>query len=585
MSALYWRDALWLWAIALPLALPLLALRSQRQRLARIIEPALLPWALDPSRHHGGARRRLLFLAWALLCVALAGPRTVAWAPPEVRPADASVAVVIDFSASMAASDLRPTRRQAAIDSLRQWLDQSRQPPAIGLFVYAGRAHQILPPTSDRRLVDHFLSRLDRLATPTLGNDLAGAIELAADALKRHEGFRSLLLLSDGDMEPAALDSAIAAIEQAVPDADIHLTVVGLGGAEKVALPAALASEVLQQDRAVLTRRETASLKALASAGGGRYLPAESLRGQEIDTIATLPVARIDPDDAGRVLWNEWFALPLLAAIGLLLLALRGSGGTTAALALMLFSGGVLWQQPLLAAVSAEELLAQGDYAAARERFARQKGFRARFGEGIACYRLKDWTCARQAFARAAWLAPDDATRGRAAFNLGNAHFQLGEFEEAAVLFEQAGRFGAPAGPVRRNLEFANDLAESLRKYRIHLEMVQRKAERLAAARDIPEGLLEKMTEGVWLDLQNNRPDIIRRLGRERVRQLIHEGVARSLGIAPKSTPPNRQQWTGNNRSRQPKDSIGLLNRLLPLEAGIGAVPERPYRLEGARPW
>ncbi len=581
MSGLYWREASWLWAALLPLLVPPLALALRRRQLTRMIDPPLLPWAVAPS---GGAthwlRPLLLALAWGLLCLALAGPRTPRWVPPELRPAASSVVAIIDASASMRAADAHPDRLRRAIDALGQWLDRSRARPALGLVIFAGHAHPLLPPTDDEALLRHFLDQLGEVKLPTLGNALADALTTAAQMLQERDGERVVLLVSDGDIEPAARQRALDAIEATLRPQGIRLVAVGIGGPEKVALPAALATDVLGEQRAVLTRREAATLKQLATVGGGDYLPLEQAGDHGLDAIAGLPPPRIDPADAGRVLWQEWFGLPLAAALALLLLALGPLPWLPALVAVV-----VLLPPPAIASDAAQAMLDRGDYAGARSLFASERGYRARFGEGVACYRLEDWVCARQAFARAAWLADDDRERGRAAFNLGNAHFQLGEFEEAAVLFAQAKTLGVDAEAATRNLEFADDLAESLRKYRQHLEMVQRKADFLAQARDIPEGLLERMTEGIWLRLEQNRPGIIRELGREKVRALIRSGVARALGIAPKTAPAEATRWASNTTSQTPQSTAGLLNRLLPLEAGLGTPPAQPYHREGMRPW
>ncbi len=580
MTALYWREAAWLWASLLPLLLPPVTLLQRHRRLTRLIDPPLLPWAEAPGGGSTGRwRPGALALAWVLLCIALAGPRTPRWVPPELRPAAGSVVAVLDFSASMRARDLQPDRRQHAVEALSHWLARSRGRPALGLVVFAGDAHPLLPPTNDTALLRHFLEALPQVEPPTLGNALADALTTAAGMLRQREGERVVLLLSDGDIEAAVRQRAIDTIASMLKPRQIRLVVVGIGGPEKVALPAALANDLSGTSQAVLTRRETAVLKHLAKAAGGHYLPLEQVGQRGLDDVAGLPPPRIDPADAGRVVWQEWFGLPLVAALALLMVALGPSPRVAALLV------AALLPPPPAAADSGMAALQRGDHATARTLFAQRQGYRARLGEGIACYRLQDWLCARQAFAQAAWLARNDRERGRAVFNLGNAHFQLGEFEEAAVLFDQARALGVPASAAERNLAFANELAESLRKYHRHLAAVQRKADWLAQARDIPDDLLERMTEGLWLKLEQARPGIIRELGREKVRTLIRNGVARALGIAPETTTATNAGWAANTTSQAPRDTAGLLDRLLPLEAGLGAPPAKPYRREGLRPW
>ncbi len=588
MSTIYWREAAWLWVALLPLLLPLLNLVGRKRKLSTIIDPALLPWALEKSAAtRGQVRRALLALAWILFVIALAGPRTVRWVPPELRPATASMVAIVDFSASMLADDARPTRKAQAIASLDRILGQENSNMAIGLGVFAGHGHLLLPPTQDTALLRSLVSQLDALRTPTLGNNLAEALQTAAEKLQNRAGYRAILLLSDGDIDEAAVASAIAVIEDKLQADNIRLFVIGVGGSEKVALSAALATDTLHENRSILTRQEKPILKTLAQSGGGKYYPIEQLGDATIAELIQQPAPRIDPKDQGQIVWNEWFFLPLLAGLFLLLSTVmrpEQKNNPLLLAALGIFFLLTIPSKQSSAAPDPQQRLKNGDYISARELFSQQEGYIARFGEGVACYRLRDWVCARQAFSRAAWLATNDRQRARAVFNLGNAHFQLGEFEEAAVLFEQAHILGVDQAATRRNLEFANELADALRKYRIHLDMVQRKADWQSNARDIPEGLLERLTEGIWLKLQTSSPQIIEALGRDRVNQLIEKGVARALGIAP-TAKAQTSSWSGNNASLAPENSIGLFNRLLPLEAGLGVMPEKPYRLKGVRPW
>jgi Ca-activated chloride channel family protein len=584
LSALYWRESTWLWAILLPVVLPLLTAMGQRRKLSTIIDAALLPWVQEKSSAQTRRPQRLLLLlAWLLFITALAGPRTLQWVPPELRAATSHVVAIIDFSASMRADDMRPTRRDAAITLLDGILARSSENTDIGLVVFAGHGHLLLPPTRDHELLKTLASRLGALRTPTLGNNLAAALEIAADTLNEKTGYRAILLFSDGDMEKTAVASAQTIVEKKLRPENIHLFTIGFGGTEKVALPASLATEVLQENRTVLTRQEKTTLQQLASSGNGDYMAANQLANASLAEIVKLPLPRLDTKDQGNVLWTEWFSLPLIVGLGLLVAAVVRPATIPSSVVVLLFLLSIQ-ARDANATPAPEVLLKNGEFAAARDIFSRQKGYHARFGEGIACYRLEAWSCARQAFSRAAWLAHNDHDRGRAAFNLGNSHFQLGEFEEAAVLFDEANKLGVDPAATQRNLEFADELADALQKYRIHLEMVKKKADWMANARDIPEGLLERLTEGIWLKLEKSRPGIIRQLGREKLNQLIQQGVARALGIAP-STTRKTIAWSGNSASLPPENSIGLFNRLLPLEAGLGAIPKIPYRLEGQRPW
>lgn len=595
-SSLYWREASWLWLSLAPLLFVLPYRFGQRKKLERIADPDLLPWVLDKKSSQSNRLPTLmLLLAWIMFCIALAGPRTPRWIPPELRPADSSLMIILDLSASMQAGDLRPNRKSAAIDQIRYWVEHGDQKVNIGLAVFAGHGHLLLPITSDYQLVEHYLKDLDALRLPTLGNNLAEALAHSIDNLQDQPGKKSILVLTDGDLGRQSLNKARVMVSTQLSENAVQLALIGVGGAEKVALPAELSTLLLNENKTILTRRENAQLLELANAtDNGHYWLMESVRQMPLDELLDIPAPRIQPDAKAQVLWDEWFNLPLLIGMGFLFLAFHFSNrskhqatlGLSIGLLIGCASSGLLFPEPASADITAAtKYLDQGDYAEARKLLEQEKGYKARYLEGVACYRLEDYSCARQAFAQAAWLAETPKQRGRAAFNLGNAHFQLGEFRDAIVLYQQAAKEGIEPKAVARNLDFAIELADSMKKYLIHLEMQKQRANRLANARDIPEEMLDKLALDITTRAERQNSKLLRKLGKEKYLELVREGVARKLGKPVENKETERAVWLSSNKSLPPDSTIGLLNRLLPLETGLNVIPKTPYRLEGERPW
>ncbi len=160
MISLDWATP-WAGLLALaPLLLAWLARRRQR-RLNAWADPHLLPWAVAAR----GVRRPVTgwidALAWLLLAVAAAGPRLPLELPASVDSVPRhglSLMVVLDVSASMAATDIAPSRLQRARLELADLAGRLRG-ERVGLIVYAGRAGLLLPPTEDPAL---FLRALEQ---------------------------------------------------------------------------------------------------------------------------------------------------------------------------------------------------------------------------------------------------------------------------------------------------------------------------------------------------------------------------------------------------------------------------------------
>jgi len=594
LSQIYWREPLYLWAMLIPAVLWLLAYLQRRRQWSHIADPSLRPWVeAPPSAVRQGAMRFAMVLAWLLLCVALAGPRTPRWIPPAAQDR-ATAVLVIDMSASMAARDVRQDRLRYAQAMLTGWLASMPESLRLGIVVYAGHAHRLLRPTADRGLVRHFIGQLDSIVLPTLGNALGDALRLAGRTLTEAGGEprrRHLLLITDGDLGATAQHAAELAAAEVQASVGARLHVVGVGGPEAVGVPQAGTRPLTVGGERIVSRREAAWLQQFAQGVGGTYRAAQAVRQRPLSEVLDLPPPRIDPADDHLVLWNEWFFVPLLAAVALLMLALHPGGRAQAGavpvvtLLLALLLGGCdsgRFGNP--GQPQADTALAAGEYAKARGLYAGLDGYRARFGEGVACYRLADYTCAARAFGQAAWLAPDDAARGRAVFDLGNAQFRLGDYAQASVLFTEAEGLGVSPALTRLNREFADSLDASVRRRIADIAETERRADWRAQAREMPDALRDRLVEG----LQLSRPPVgsseIVTLDADELKAMIVRGVEHSLGGRSTASTPGRY-WVQSSAAHGPQSTAGLFNRLLPLEIGIPGAPDEPYRMKGQRPW
>ncbi len=155
---LYWREPLWLLALAYPLVVAGLGRWRARRQLDAYADRHLLPWVQAPRRHGGLARQWLLLFAWCLAVLGLAGPRVPLFVPAQAQPPPGALVAVLDLSASMEARDLGGSRRAATLRTLRALVAEPRR-LAIGLVVYAGRAHLYAPPTTDGAVLEALIAQ------------------------------------------------------------------------------------------------------------------------------------------------------------------------------------------------------------------------------------------------------------------------------------------------------------------------------------------------------------------------------------------------------------------------------------------
>jgi Ca-activated chloride channel family protein len=393
------------WLLAL-LALPLLAWiwRVRRQRRSGwrdLVDPHLLPHLLETE---GGREARAPWLALAVLALAilaLAGP---SWRQREqpLWQTRAPLVVALDLSGAILANDLPPSRLLQARAKIASLL-RERAGGQVALVAYAGEAYTVAPLTDDAANVALFLDALAPDVMPVDGSHAADAIARSERLLKQ-AGFAQgdILLLTnaaDGDAKAEAANAVRAGY---------RVSVLGLG------TPAGAAFR--RRDGSIgHSGLDAGSLRAVASAGNGRYAAAEPGDGD----LRSLGV--LDPQRAGAMAaqgkksgigidGGYWLLPPLL----LLALLLFRRGGAFALLLCCVFA------LPATPARAAEGSLWKR---------ADQQAY-SRMQQGNAAYRRNDFAGAAKAYA--------GVPGAEGQYNYGNALARQGDYEQAIAAYDRA---------------------------------------------------------------------------------------------------------------------------------------------------
>ena len=236
----------WPWLL-LALPLPLLvrwllpAARSASAALKVPYGQRLDAIAGSGGRARGGRASLLLWLAWALLCIAAARPQQlgdVLQQPQSGR----DLMLAVDLSGSMGEEDMQIGNRvvdrlTAAKAVLADFLDR-RAGDRVGLLVFGQRAYALTPLTLDR---DSVRQQLQDAVVGLAGRETAigDAIGLAvkrlrgqddahADDAKSDDQPRVLILLTDGVNNAGLLDPIKAA--QLAHDNHVRIYTIAFGG-------------------------------------------------------------------------------------------------------------------------------------------------------------------------------------------------------------------------------------------------------------------------------------------------------------------------------------------------------------------
>jgi len=265
----------------------------------------------------------LAVAAFVVLAVALARPQAAVSLPS----AEGTVILAFDVSASMTATDLSPSRLEAAKTAATTFVEA--QPPGvvIGVVAFSDSGLSVQPPTSDRAAVVAAIDRLTAGRGTSLGQGILASLTAIAQAESDTPAFyysdRSpepspsptpvpagshdsavVILLSDGENTEAP-DPVAAA--QTAADRGIRIDTVGIGSPGG----ATLDLDGFQ----VHTQLDEATLQRIADLTDGSYY-----RAGDADQL-TAVYAGLDPRVVFKTESIEITALVAVAGIALLLAA------------------------------------------------------------------------------------------------------------------------------------------------------------------------------------------------------------------------------------------------------------------------
>ena len=122
----------------------------------------------------------LLLATLTLLCVAVARPRI----PLSTTADRATVVLVVDVSVSMNATDVAPTRLEAARAAIGSFVDHVPDNVKVGLVAFANDPEVITPPTTDRRALKEGIA----LLTPGFGTAIGDAVARGVELVRSSTG-------------------------------------------------------------------------------------------------------------------------------------------------------------------------------------------------------------------------------------------------------------------------------------------------------------------------------------------------------------------------------------------------------------
>lgn len=234
----------------------------------------------------------LLFVRLIILfCAIFAAAGTTVWFEGDVN--DNAFVLAIDTSASMRATDILPTRFEAAREYAKLFVESVDSETSIGLLSFSGVTFIELVPTTDKQEV---IDAIDEITVVDAGGtDIPGAVITSANLLAGTDKGKSIILITDGSntLETFTSDSVQQGVSYALRE---HVIIYTIGiGSERAPIG------YLPSYYNISSVYNEENLQGIANATGGEYYHADDresllaaykdISGQSHQAMIELPLA------------------------------------------------------------------------------------------------------------------------------------------------------------------------------------------------------------------------------------------------------------------------------------------------------
>ncbi|WP_274628157.1 VWA domain-containing protein [Arvimicrobium flavum] len=446
----------WLLAIVAALALAWLVSRREdvRSRWRDIIAPRLLDHLILDGGGAGWFRPVYLVSAAIILgAISAAGPTFDRERSPFVDD-KAPLAMVIDLSQTMDATDISPTRLERAKLKVQDLL--KRRPGArTAVFAYAGSAHMVLPLTDDASLVQTYVNALATHIMPVAGKDTRRALETVESALASEDTPGTILFMTDG-VEAGAADAF------AKNAGDDEIMILGIGTAAGGPVKTGEGRYLTDSSGArVIAKLDVDQLEELRSASSVQVATV-TLDDSDVDWIERRIRTHLEQKQAeGQTRWRDlgwWLTIPVAAIAALWFRrgwSVHWAGGVLFVLALAVPDHSNAQTSPVMDMWLTHDqqgrlAFDRGDYPAAAALFDDP------MWRGVAYYRSGDFAKAVDAFAQ--------VQSAESYYNQGNALAHLDRLPDAVSSYRQALKLRAGWQQAEANLAAIEKLIADRKK-------------------------------------------------------------------------------------------------------------------------
>jgi Ca-activated chloride channel family protein len=312
-------ERLWLLIGVVGIVAAYVALHPHRQKvIARYTNPALLT-SIAPDQQ--GWRRHLPQGLALLGLLAIVGAIAQPTHDERVAKNEGIVVVAVDVSASMRATDVSPSRLEAAVNGALDFVDSVPAGIDVGLVAFDGGARLLVSPTNDRAAIKSSIEGLQTGPGTAAGEAIYTSLDAITAALapgattKAQDAGTKLpaeiVLLSDG---VTTVGRPVEEAAQAAADAGVAISTIAFGTAE---------GTVTIDRETIPVPADPKTMSKVAKISGGDFFVATS-SGQLNDVYKTIQL-EVGYTTQPREVTRALLGFALIALIGATVVAMTST--------------------------------------------------------------------------------------------------------------------------------------------------------------------------------------------------------------------------------------------------------------------
>lgn len=376
----------------------------------------------------------------------------------EIKRSGLDIAICIDASKSMDATDIEPTRLQRAKDQITAFIDE-QQGDRIALIPFAGVAFVQCPLTDDYEAAKMLLNSLNTGSIPVWGTDIGAALNVAGQVFDKNTKTRVVVLISDGeDLSDTALKAA-----KDLASKGIIVYTMGVGTLEGAVVKLSNDAGLVGNRKEITTKLDNKTLEKVAAITGGEFFmitPTQDEIQAILKHITSLERNKLSSLKVS--MYKEQYQLFAISALLLLLLetllgvkttknnsSIKGKKASVPALILVvmllpvfnLHALNLPWSKAMTNSKGNESYKKQ-DYQKAEQTFGKNalnnpKDEILQYNHGNSLYKLKKDKEATEAWQKALG-SKDPKLQSKTWQNIGNQQFQSKQYKDALESYRKA---------------------------------------------------------------------------------------------------------------------------------------------------